>query len=80
MYKKISKKKKPKIKLLFFQPKITKRINSSDIDFSPDSDVKIMASMVPDEIIFHGNDYNPIKFRCAMIFADVSGICSKPLK
>lgn len=33
-----------------------------------------MASMVPDEIIFHGNDYNPIKFRCAMIFADVSGM------
>lgn len=38
-----------------------------------------MASMVPDEIIFHGNDYNPIKFCCAMIFADVSGKCYNPL-
>lgn len=40
---------------------------------SDDHNVKVMASLVPDEIIYNVNDYSIRKYDSCLLFGDVSG-------
>lgn len=40
---------------------------------SDDYNVKVMASLVPDEIIYNVNDYSIRKYDSCLLFGDVSG-------
>lgn len=55
---------------------ITRRNTSQKnmIPMSDDQNTKVMASLVPDEIIYNVNDYNIRSYDACLLFGDVSGM------
>lgn len=62
------------------EPVMAKRPKTKNvIPMSDDHHTKVMASLVPDEIIYNVNDYSVRPYDACLLFGDVSGKLQKKL-